>query len=88
MERNGLAIAIYTRVFNPGSEGKTVYRHTHMALFTPVSQVGAGFNPQEQCNVCSVDNISVSETCVIPEHLRTVYEDGCTFLHEKSVEQT
>ena len=49
MEKCHLAIArtlvdltgsvVYTRVFNPGFEDVTVYKHTHMALFTPVVEI-------------------------------------------------
>lgn len=50
MERYGLAIArtlvdsknavIYTRIFNPKEEDVKIYRHTHIALFTPIYKVG------------------------------------------------
>jgi hypothetical protein len=46
MERYGMALArtlvdaaneiVYARVFNPGTSDVTVYKHAHIALFTPV----------------------------------------------------
>jgi hypothetical protein len=50
MERYGLALAktlvhaandvVYARVFNPGTSDVTVYKHAHIALFTPVCRIG------------------------------------------------
>ena len=61
MEKYGLAIAktlvdaategLLTGVFNPGHTGVRVYRHTHIALFTPVSGVG----PTVILNNCEPD---------------------------------
>jgi hypothetical protein len=61
LEMYGLAIAktlvdaategLFTRVFNPGHTDVRVYRHTHIALFTPVSGVG----PTVILNNCEPD---------------------------------
>ncbi|CAC5379235.1 unnamed protein product [Mytilus coruscus] len=50
LERYGLALAktlvdtanatVYARVYNPGPSDVTVYKHTHMAIFTPVQRIG------------------------------------------------
>ena len=88
LEKYGLAIArtlvdaangvVYTRVFNPGPNDVVVYKHTHMALFTPVSRIGHTFNlnkskdPVLQVNVAPISNMAAT----IPEHLNAVLEKG------------
>lgn len=95
LEKYGLAIArtlvdaandvVYTRVFNPGPNDVVVYKHTHMALFTPVSRIGHTFNlnkskdPVLQVNVAPISNMAAT----IPEHLNAVLERGCSHLNEE-----
>jgi hypothetical protein len=64
---------------NPGSGNVTVYRHTHIALFTPICKVDEGFNPHIQSTPCPIDevNVGVKGHDSIPEHLQNVYEVGC-----------
>ena len=57
MGRHGLALAktlvdaanevVYARVFNPGTSDVTVYKHAHIALFTPVCRIGPVVDVQE-----------------------------------------
>jgi hypothetical protein len=64
MERYGLALAktlvdaanevVYARVFNPGTSDVTVYKHAHIALFTPVCRIGPVVDVQKLSNVCEI----------------------------------
>ncbi|CAC5407655.1 unnamed protein product [Mytilus coruscus] len=96
LERLGLALAktlvdsadgvVYTRVYNPGSSDVIVYRHTHLALFTPVCRVGPVIDMNEMSNICEVEVDASRSTGNIPEHLRPMFEIGCRNLDEKQVE--
>lgn len=57
MERYGLAIArtlvdskmvTYTRIFNPKEQDVKIYRHTHIALFTPIYKLGQYLNCERE----------------------------------------
>jgi hypothetical protein len=97
MERYGLALAktlvdaanevVYARVFNPGTSDVTVYKHAHIALFTPVCRirpVGPVVDVQELSNVCGIEK---KKGDTIPEHLRPMFERGCTTLDQKQKER-
>ncbi|CAG2235002.1 unnamed protein product [Mytilus edulis] len=96
LERLGLALAktlvdsadgvVYTRVYNPGSSDVIVYRHTHLALFTPVCRVGPVIDMNEMSNICEVEVDATRSTGNIPEHLRPMFEIGCRNLDEKQAE--
>lgn len=71
---------MYTRVYNPGSSDVIVYRHTqHLALFTPVCRVGPVIDMNEMSNICKVEVDASSSTGNIPEHLRPMFEIGCSY---------
>lgn len=87
MERHGLALAktlvdaanevVFARVYNPGAGDVRVYKHTHIAIFTPVCRVGPSSNirvpTQEEDSVEEVSN----EKKRLPEHMIDVYKRGC-----------
>ena len=86
IERYGLAIArtlvdadknvVYARVLNPGHETVQVYKHSHIAVFSPVKHIGAVLDNTSENNVCEVD-IGCSEVDDgIPEHLTQVFSDS------------
>ena len=70
--------------FNPGDINVRMYRHTHIALFTPVSRVG----PTVNLNNCApdrayhVDKISMKNEAV-PEHLQSLFKTGCRHLDDQ-----
>ena len=95
MERYGLVLAktlvdaanevVYARVVNPGTSDVTVYRYAHIALFTPVCRIGPVVEFQELSNVCKIEEKKKGDT--IPEHLRPMFERGCTNLDQKQKER-
>ena len=95
MERYGLALAktlvdaanevVYARVFNPGTSDVMVYKHEHIALFTPVCRIGPVVSVQELSNVCEIEEKKKGDT--LPEHLRPMFERGCTNLDQKQKER-
>jgi hypothetical protein len=49
---------VYARVFIPGTSDVTVYKHAHIALFTPVCRIGPVgpiVDVQELSNVCEIE---------------------------------
>jgi hypothetical protein len=98
LEKYGLAIAktlvdadnevLFTRVFNPGHTDVRVYRHTHIALFTPVSRVGPTviLNNCEPDRAYHVDKISMKNDAV-PEHLQSLVKTGCRHLDNDQKEK-
>lgn len=92
MERYGLAIArtlvdlknavIYTRIFNPKEEDEKIYRHTHIAFFTPIYKVGPVF--ELRTSNSNIEQVEVSDSLItdIPEYLRDVFTKGCEHLNE------
>lgn len=95
MERHGLAIArtlvdaandiVYTRVYNPGPLDVQVYKHTHMALFTPASRIGPTLDLRRSGREDGFGVLEIGETDVgnMPEHVVPVFEKGCKHLNEK-----
>lgn len=91
MERYGFSIArilvdsknalIYTRIFNPKEEDVTIYRHTHIALFTPIYKVGPVF--ELRTSNSNIEQVVLGTD--IPEHLRDVFTKECEHLNEKQV---
>ena len=76
---------VYARVFNPGTSDVTVYKHAHIALFTPVCRIGPVVDVQELSNVCEIEEKKKGDT--ISEHLRPMFERGCTNLDQKQKER-
>ncbi|CAC5366083.1 unnamed protein product [Mytilus coruscus] len=99
LERYGLALAktlvdtanatVYARVYNPGPSDVTVYKHTHMAIFTPVQRIGPTLKLEDGPG----DSIGVGEVVTaadgkeMPEHMISVYQKGCTHLTESQKEE-
>lgn len=99
LERHGLALAktlvdtanatVYTRVYNPGPNDVTVYKHTHMAIFTPVQRIG----PAIELDDVLMNNMGVGEVSTksnqqkMPEHMEAVYKRGCEHLTDSQKEE-
>lgn len=73
---------IYTRIFNPKEEDVKIYRHTHIALFTPIYKVGPVF--ELRTSNSNIEQVEVTDSLVtdIPGHLRDVFTKGCEHLNE------
>jgi hypothetical protein len=94
MDRYRLALAktlvnaanevVYARVFIPGTSDVTVYKHAHMALFTPVCRIGPVVDVQELSNVCEIEE---KKGDTIPEHLRPMFERCCINFDQKQKER-
>ena len=92
MERHGLALAktlvdatkevVYARVYNPGTEDVRVYKHTHMAIFTPVCRVGPVVNLRVHSEEENVEEVSIEEKGELPEYMLPVFEKGCENLDD------
>ena len=93
MERHGLALAktlvdaakevVFTRVYNPGSSDVTVYKHTHMAIFTPVCRVGPIVNLRVPVSGDgSIDEVSLDKDGDLPAHILPVFDKGCENLDD------
>lgn len=92
MERYGLVIertlvdsknaAINTRIFNPREEDVKIYRHTHIALFTPNDNVWQVF--ELRTSKSSKEQVEVNDSLItdIPEHLQDVFTKGCEHLNK------
>ena len=89
LEKYGLAIAktlvdaANEVLFNPGHTDGRVHKHTHIALFTPVSRVGPTviLNNCESDRVYHVVKISMKNEAV-PVHLQSVFKTGCRHLDD------
>jgi len=93
LKKYGLAIAkalvdaandvLLVRVFNPRHTDVRVYKHTHIALFTPVSRVGPTviLNNCEPDRAYHVDKISMKNEAV-PEHLQSIFKTGYRHLDD------
>ena len=90
MERYGLAIArtlvdaanevVFTRLFNPGPSDVQVYKHTHMALFTPVCRIGPSLDLSIGIPGKDVDRVEEIDTTNLPEHIIPVFQKSCEHL--------
>ncbi|CAC5390376.1 unnamed protein product [Mytilus coruscus] len=98
LEKHCLAIAktlvdatnkiIYTRLYNPRPVEVRVYKHTHMASFTPISRIGPTINLCQQNPAQHVNQVTVNtDTSIVPEHLQLVFERGCKHLKGDQVEK-
>lgn len=74
---------MYARMYNPGHIDVRVYKHTHMALFTPVAQVGPIINMEELHSLSEVDIDAYMSSVEIPEHLRPMFDEGCKYLDDE-----
>lgn len=96
LERLGLALArtlvdstngvVYARVFNPGPSDIRVYKHTHIALFTPVCKVGPVLHMDKLQDLCEVEIDPSKNVKEVPEHLSQTFEKGCINLNEDQKE--
>ncbi|CAC5370891.1 unnamed protein product [Mytilus coruscus] len=97
LERHGLALAktledaaneiVFARVYNPGSTEVRVYKHTHIALFTPVCKVGPVLN----MNLLDVLEVGEEDTPrssgALPEHLCSMFGKSCEHLDDDQQEK-
>ncbi|MEW8546758.1 MAG: hypothetical protein AB2693_24855 [Candidatus Thiodiazotropha sp.] len=68
---------MFTRVFNPGYEEVTVYKHSHMALFTPVVAVNElGTDTDEHERLEQVDFVNKGSEKTVFDYLKPVFEEG------------
>ena len=93
MERHGLALAktlvdaanevVFTRVYNPGPNDVRVYKHTHMAIFTPACRLGPVVNLRVPTRSdYDIEEVSVSKEGELPEHMVPVFQKGCENLDD------
>ena len=98
LRRHGLALArtlvdvsndiVYTRVYNPGPTDVRIYKHTNIALFTPISRVGPTIDLKGDNTVNQIDlSKGDLEPNLVPEHLKTVFDRGCKHLDEDQVKK-
>lgn len=59
-----------------------IYRHTHIALFTPIYKVGPVF--ELRTSYSNIEQVEVTDSLVtdIPGHLRDMFTKGCEHLNE------
>ena len=98
LERHGLALAntlvdvandvVFARVYNPCSHEVRVYKHTHIAIFTPIARVGPSVRLEGLLVGDEIDEVTEGdEDMKIPEHMMSVYEKGCEHLNEHQKEK-
>ncbi|CAC5370885.1 unnamed protein product [Mytilus coruscus] len=92
LERHGLALAktledaaneiVFARVYHPGSTEVRVYKHTHIALFTPVCKVGPVLN-MNLLDVLEFGEEDISRSFgALPEHLYSMFGKSCEHLDD------
>lgn len=73
---------IYTRIFYPKEAYVNIYRHTHIALFTPIYKVGPVV--ELRTSNSNIEQVEVIDSLItdIPVHLRYVFTKECEHLNE------
>ena len=75
---------VYACVYNPGPADVKVYRHTNIALFTPVCGVGPIIDMNISSSVCEVSKMKASGSSKeLPEHLCSMFEKSCEHIYNE-----